>query len=572
MPQNNENQKVAIYTRVSTHHQIDKESLDFQKEKLTNYSEVILGIDDYEVFSDAGYSGKNTRRPDYQKMMNRIENGDFSHLLVWKIDRISRNLLDFTEMYEDLKEYDVTFVSQNEQFDTSTAMGEAMLKIILVFAELERNLASERVTSIMINRAQKGLWNGAPTPLGYDYDEDTQKLTINEEEAERIEFIFDQYEKRGSTSDVKHQLEETGIKTKAGNSSWTTKTISQILRNPIYKGYYRYNYKESGRGKIKDEEEWVMVEDAFPAIVSEKQFDKVNKMLDENYKGQRSKRQSSNHTHVFSGIMECPLCDKTFVASPGRERDSGFRPSAYRCLNYSSAKYSNCPHNNMISETNLGPFILSYLSNLVEAKKKIRKGISKDEVEEILISGKYFRDVAGIKTESLNNTYNIIKKKNKGIFEIDNSDNEKSDAKMKQLKKQRKKHERALERLKDLYLYSEESMPKKEYLTERKKLQDKIEEYERKMFEQRSEKQTPKADMSFIRKASRFLLAKEIKGDGIGYKKLAINNKQLIKDFVQSVIRKIIVDDRKVQKIRFINGLEHEFLWEEGSKGLKGRY
>ena len=90
------------------------------------------------IFEDAGYSAKNTDRPDYQQMMARMRTGEFSHLLVWKIDRISRNLLDFSVMYAELKELGVVFVSKNEQFDTSSAMGEAMLKIILIFAELER--------------------------------------------------------------------------------------------------------------------------------------------------------------------------------------------------------------------------------------------------------------------------------------------------------------------------------------------------------------------------------------------------------------------------------------------------
>jgi len=88
--------------------------------------------------------------------MARIRKGEFTHLLVWKLDRISRNLKDFTEMWEELRERGVTFVSKMEQFDTSTAMGEAMLKIILVFAELERKLTAERVMSIMLSRAEKG--------------------------------------------------------------------------------------------------------------------------------------------------------------------------------------------------------------------------------------------------------------------------------------------------------------------------------------------------------------------------------------------------------------------------------
>ncbi|MEQ2365320.1 recombinase family protein, partial [Coprococcus sp. CLA-AA-H190] len=165
--------RVAIYVRVSTVYQIDKDSLPMMKQDLTSYCKYILNTDDFVIFEDAGYSGKNTDRPAYQKMMSQIRQGLFTHLLVWKIDRISRNLLDFANMYAELKDLGVTFVSKNEQFDTSTAIGEAMLKIILVFAELERNMTSERVTATMINRASNGVWNGGRIPFGYSYDKPT---------------------------------------------------------------------------------------------------------------------------------------------------------------------------------------------------------------------------------------------------------------------------------------------------------------------------------------------------------------------------------------------------------------
>ena len=132
--------RVAIYVRVSTHYQIDKDSLPVQKEELIAYAKYVLNADSYEIFEDAGFSAKNTDRPGFQQMMSRIREGEFSHVLVWKLDRISRNLLDFAAMYDELKRLGVTFVSKNEQFDTSSAMGEAMLKIILVFAELENTI------------------------------------------------------------------------------------------------------------------------------------------------------------------------------------------------------------------------------------------------------------------------------------------------------------------------------------------------------------------------------------------------------------------------------------------------
>lgn len=186
--------KVAIYIRVSTHWQVDKDSLQVQKRELIAYAQMVLGIQDYFVFEDAGYSAKNTDRPDYQEMMDRLRTGEFSHLLVWKIDRISRNLLDFASMYEELKQLGVTFVSKNEQFDTSSAIGEAMLKIILVFAELERNMTAERVTAVMLSRATVGKWNGGRIPYAYDYDKQTKDFSLNPTEYKIYNLMCDLYE------------------------------------------------------------------------------------------------------------------------------------------------------------------------------------------------------------------------------------------------------------------------------------------------------------------------------------------------------------------------------------------
>ena len=120
---NDEKIRVAIYIRVSTIHQIDKDSLPMQRKDLENYAKLVLNAEKTVIFEDAGYSGKNTVRPEFQKMMSQVRSGLFTHILVWKIDRISRNLLDFANMYNELKSLGVTFISKNEQFDTSSAIG-----------------------------------------------------------------------------------------------------------------------------------------------------------------------------------------------------------------------------------------------------------------------------------------------------------------------------------------------------------------------------------------------------------------------------------------------------------------
>ena len=146
--------KAALYVRVSTVMQLDKESRGVQKNDLIRYCEDILRIMDYEIFEDVGFSAGSTDRPDYQEMMRRIRTGEFTHVIVWKIDRISRNIIDFTEMFRELHMLDVTFISLAEQFDTSSIVGQALLKMILIFAELERHNAAERSKAVLLSKAE----------------------------------------------------------------------------------------------------------------------------------------------------------------------------------------------------------------------------------------------------------------------------------------------------------------------------------------------------------------------------------------------------------------------------------
>lgn len=230
MIDNINSRKTALYVRVSTVYQVDKDSLPHQKKELTAYCSHVLHIPDdlIEIYEDAGVSGKNTDRPGFQRMMADIRAGRVENVVVHKIDRISRNLVDFSLMYDEFKKYRVTFISLNEQFDTSTAIGEAILKIILVFAELERKMTSERVTGVMIGRAEAGLWNGARVPYGWKWNAEAKLPEHDEAEAPVVRKIFELYLQTGSTSKVRDYLNGNNIKTKRGGW-WTTKTVADIL-------------------------------------------------------------------------------------------------------------------------------------------------------------------------------------------------------------------------------------------------------------------------------------------------------------------------------------------------------
>lgn len=544
--------KVAIYIRVSTHHQIDKDSLPLQRQDLINYCEYVLHIKDYEIFEDAGYSAKNTDRPKYQDMMTKIRKGEFSHLLVWKIDRISRNLIDFCDMYEEIKKYNCTFISKNEQFDTSSAMGEAMLKIILVFAELERKLTAERVTAIMLDRASKGLWNGAPVPLGYRWDSKIKFPVIDDEESKVVKLIFEKYKELQSTSAVRNLLNSLNVKTKK-DGSWTTKTLSDVVRNPFYKGTYRYNYRNSIDQKRKKEDEWIVVEDNHPAIISKDLWQNCNEIMDENAKRNNARFRSNVKTHIFSGLLECGECHNSLYSKQDKPHLDGYIPSFYCC----TGRYNHLGcEQRTISDKVIGEFVFNYIATILKIEKK-RSRVEFEEFNSILLNIDQLKDVIAIDgIEKLYNSTNL----NENIF-TKAAKNENTDLEIDKLKKEKSKYERALERLEDLYLFDDEGISEKDYIIKKNKIVEKLNEINK---EFKKHKSSDSNNINFILAASNFILGKTLVlyDENINIK-LLINKvgRDLLKEFVNSIIEKIVVRDRKVISIKFKNGIENKFIY-----------
>ncbi len=554
--------KAALYVRVSTLHQIDKDSLPFQRQELENYAKYALNIEEVVIFEDAGYSAKNTDRPKYQEMMKRIRSGEFTHLLVWKIDRISRNLKDFSEMYEELKDCKVTFVSKNEQFDTSTAMGEAMLKIILVFAELERKLTAERVFSIMLSRAEKGLWNGATVPFGYVWSEEEKFPVIDPDESKIIQYIYNSYESLRSTLKVAYSLHEKRIATKR-NGQWTAKTVRDILRNPFYIGTYRYNMRESGGSRrLKNKEEWVVVDNNHPGIIEKEQFDRVNKLLSDNYRGLTDVQRADIHKHIFSKMLYCGKCNSLLTAGLDAARKDGYRPSRYTCVTSGGAKRCS----NYVSDIIIGPFIFNYVSNLIRLQERITPKHSLRDMESALLRGNSFIDVVGVDNESLKETYFALTGNMSGQdYSLNTKDEiQIPNIEIERLQKEKAKFVRALKRLEDLYYFGEEedAISQKDYIFKKRDLQERLEEIddEINILKQKNDDKT--SDV-FIDYAQHFLITKEMQqARQVDYRELSeIVGREALSDFMQTIIDNIVVIDKRVQSITFKNGITHTFAY-----------
>ena len=567
--------KAALYIRVSTHWQIDKDSLPVQREELINYAKYALGIDKYEVFEDAGYSAKNTDRPAFQQMMARLRTGEFTHLCVWKIDRISRNLIDFAEMYSEIKKLGITFVSKNEQFDTSNAMGEAMLKIILVFAELERNMTSERVTAVMIARASNGQWNGGKIPFGYDYDKDTSTFSINESEAYIVRLIYDLYEANESLLVVARTLNEKGLKPRSG-ASWNPTTVSIILKNPFYIGSYRYNYRDeassngnSNNACLKSEDDWIISENHHPAIIDKGRQLRILDTLDGNRRSNKrdSKKYSRKNTHIFAGLLFCGYCGSQMQSTIDRARNNGYRPSIYACSR--KRRYNDC-ENKYISDVVVAPFVLNYIANILKAQNNFGKSTSIETFERKLLRGETFSDIDHIDGAGLREMYDMLRLGDisdavymSKRIKIDESESNERDL----LASEKRKKERALSRLKSLYLYQDDAISERDYILEKKSLEDSIAKIDKRLeeIEKNSASHFSLTDDEFMAKASIFIITNQLQDKRyIDFNRLLKTvDPRIIKEFINSVIQKIVVKSGRIVLIRFKNGLEHKFMYKD---------
>ncbi len=560
--------KAAIYIRVSTHWQVDKDSLKVQRRELIAYVTLVLGITDYVVFEDPGYSAKNTDRPEYQAMMDRIRTGEFTHLVVWKIDRISRNLIDFAAMHDELQSLGVTFVSKNEQFDTSSAIGEAMMRIILIFAELERKTTAERVTAVMLSRASDGQWNGGRVPYGYSWSKEAKTFSIIPEEAKAIRRMAELYEQYQSLLYVAKYLNDAGIPTKTG-SQWTPTTVRTILTNPWYIGQYVYNVHSGGKGiEKRDSDEWITVENHHEPILSDDVFYRMKFLLTRNKRGgvPSHKTYVRKNIHVFAGLLRCGQCGSNMTANLDRRRANGFRPSQYACGSR-RRKGTSCT-NKYISDLTVGSFVLNYAANIIRAARNSAADIQPDVLERKLLRGETFKAVESVNPEAVQQLLSSFAEAGEAVeyrpqYAFTSASGEGRD--MDNLKARKRKLETALSRLNALFLYDDEAMPEKDFIVERTNIERQLAETDKRITELAATGLSNSEDSSdFLKKASYFIMVNKLIEDAsVDYEKLVRTlEPTAIRDFVLNIVQEVEATDGKITAITFRNGTVHRFKYK----------
>jgi site-specific DNA recombinase len=232
----------AIYTRKSSEEGLEQDfnTLDAQREACQAFiasqkSEGWTAVKEH--YDDGGFSGGNMDRPALKKLMDDIRAGKVHIVVVYKIDRLTRSLMDFAKLVEVFDAHGVTFVSVTQSFNTTTSMGRLTLNVLLSFAQFEREVAGERIRDKIAASKKKGMWMGGTVPLGYNVKD--RALVVNEKEAALVRHIFDRYLAVGCVRQLKAEIDAAGITNKSG-SSLSRGTLYWLLQNPVYLGQTRH--------------------------------------------------------------------------------------------------------------------------------------------------------------------------------------------------------------------------------------------------------------------------------------------------------------------------------------------
>jgi len=389
--------RCAIYTRKSTSEGLEQEfnTLDAQREAAEAYiaSQKSAGWSIQPTrYDDGGFTGGNLDRPALKRLMDDIEAGKIDVVVVYKVDRLSRSLLDFSRIIESFDKHGVSFVSVTQQFNTTSSMGRLTLNILLSFAQFEREIISERTRDKMAAARRKGKYIGGAPILGYDIDREASRLIVNDVEAIRVNQIFEFYLKHESLLATVADLNNRGWVTK----QWTTKkgvpkggvsfnktNLHSLLTNIAYIGKIKY----------KDE----IHEGQHDGILDPDLFDRAQRLLRLNHRT-GGKHVRNKYGAILRGLLNCSPCDCSMAHSHTKRRNKVYR--YYVCTHAQKTGWANCPSKS-VPAAEIEQFVVDQIREIVadpkmvavtlkEARKQIESRLEALEVERLAIE----RDVS----------------------------------------------------------------------------------------------------------------------------------------------------------------------------------
>lgn len=367
--------KCAVYTRKSTDEGLEKDynTLEAQRDAGLNYikSQVYQGWEAVpDHYDDGGYSGGNMKRPALQRLLEDVCAGKVNMIVVYKIDRLTRSLVDFAKLIEILDKHHCSFVSVTQQFNTADSTGRLMLNVLLSFAQFEREISAERIRDKFSASKKKGMWMGGVVPLGYDVD--NRKLVINPKEAKVVKFIFDTYLAQRSELKTCRLVNEAGYITKSwicktgkecGGKKFTHNTLSSLLRNPIYAG------KINNHGELYDGQH--------EAIIPYEIWKKVQHIKKTNVRN-RFGQASMKHS-LLKGFIECGLCGHAMT--PASSKKGGKYYDYYKCSTAIKEGHEICPCK-IVSAGELDTFVINQVKLLFRSPEIIQEIIKQVQAKD----------------------------------------------------------------------------------------------------------------------------------------------------------------------------------------------
>lgn len=381
--------KVALYTRVSTEDQAREGfSLEVQRDFLLKYAkdqgwEVFCSISGARVYQDDGVSGYTMDRPALQRLLADAGRKSFDLVLVYKQDRLSRNLKDMLNLLDQLARWGIGYKSATEPFDTTTSAGKMALHMLGTYAEFERNRLVERVFPGMIKGVQKGNWQGARyAPYGYSYNKEKKLLEAVPNEVSTVKKIYEMYLSHKSTTQIAGHFYKQGIKTRSGGK-FQTKLICDILKNHVYLGKLVWNRKhydkndqsrKTCRAVPNPPDQVIVAEGRHEAIITQEVFDKVQARLRSNRKG--GERAMTQFDYPFTGVLVCARCNHRMhgisaISNAAKKK----RKRWYRC----SAAYMHdikCK-NSMVRAEMIEPALFAIIEKLACNKEILKVRLSR---------------------------------------------------------------------------------------------------------------------------------------------------------------------------------------------------
>jgi site-specific DNA recombinase len=383
---------IAIYSRKSKFTG-KGESIGNQVELCKEYIRAHYGdtaAENVLIFEDEGFSGGNLNRPDFKKMMDAAKEHKFKAIIVYRLDRISRNISDFAGLIEELSRMEIDFVSIREQFDTGSPMGRAMMYIASVFSQLERETIAERIRDNMHELAKTGRWLGGITPTGYaseaiksvTIDGKTKKackLKLIPEEAEIVKMIYYLYVENDSQTITEAELLKRGVKTKNGKD-FTRFAIKGLLQNPVYMiadqeaydyfvqaqadlfssredfdgvhGIMAYNRTDQEKGRTTvflPTSEWIVSVGQHPGIIPGKVWVKVQESLERNKS--KAYHKPRNNEALLTGLLYCSCGSRMYPKLSKRKTADGQPIYTYVCKRKERSQRSACDCRNANGNT-----------------------------------------------------------------------------------------------------------------------------------------------------------------------------------------------------------------------------